>query len=243
VPCGQNPLSFLPYELNMKSCLRSLPWRIAFPIGLRTALFALLLGVFPSSAQDVLVEGQDYTVIDPAQTWQPDDGRIEVIEVFAYTCSHCAHQWPQIERWANQLPADVRFGLVPISIGRDDGRNGMRAFFAAEALGLVERTHAATFTAFHDTHQLPLSNPSLDEFVGFYTSLGLDADALRASMRADETERQITRALSFVRHAGVRSTPNIIVNGRYLVHGQDMAQVLANASTLIERERAATGVP
>jgi len=223
----------------MKSRLQRLPWRIGFPVGLHAALFALLLGAFPSSAQDLLVEGRDYTVIDPARTWQPDDGRIEVVEVFAYTCSHCAHQWPQIERWAGQLPADVRFDLVPISIGRDDERNGMRAWFATEALGVMEHTHAATFAAFHEARQLPLSNPSLDEFVGFYASLGLDADALRAAMRSDETEHQITRALAFVRHAGVRSTPNVIVNGRYLVHGQDMAQVLANAGVLIERERAA----
>jgi len=198
----------------------------------------LLLCIFPVSAQDFLVEGQDYTRIPDPQTWQPTDGQIEIIEVFAYTCSHCAHLNPQIEHWASQLPDDVYFSQVPIIIGRDNERNSMRAYFAAQTLGLLEHTHTATFAAFHDSKKLPFSNPSLDEFIDFYASLGLDTEALSTAMRSEKTEQQIAHAFAFARHAGVQATPSIIVNGRYLVHGQDISQVLANANILIARERA-----
>ena len=36
------------------------------------------------------VEGVDYVRIE-AGAWDPRPGRIEVVEIFGYTCRHCAH--------------------------------------------------------------------------------------------------------------------------------------------------------
>jgi len=224
----------------MPSPLRSVPsWRTRFPVELCLAAAVLLLWLSPVSAQDALVEGRDYTRIAQAQTWQPDDGRIEVVEVFAYACPHCAQLDSHFEAWAAALPADVRFERVPIRIGRDAEANTVRAYFAARQLGVLAITHTATFAAIHDEHLLPAANPSLDEIVGFYASLGVDADAVRAAMRSEAVAQEVRRALEFVTHAQVRSTPALVVNGRYVVLGQSIEQVFAHANALIERERTA----
>src|SRR5690606_33098603 len=54
------------------------------------------------------VEGQDYVVIPDGQRWSTADDKIEVVEVFAYTCHHCADFEPALAAWKRRQPADVR---------------------------------------------------------------------------------------------------------------------------------------
>src|SRR5690606_24493281 len=58
-------------------------------------LLALLFLVLPvvacaADAPAPIVEGRDYVVVQDGQPYRPLDGQIEVVEVFAYTCPHCA---------------------------------------------------------------------------------------------------------------------------------------------------------
>ena len=66
----------------------------------------------------------------PRQRWQrAPDGRIEVAEVFAYWCPHCAHFQPMVDAWKRTKPADVDFVYVPAGFDPDDSY--AKAFFAA----------------------------------------------------------------------------------------------------------------
>jgi thiol:disulfide interchange protein DsbA len=97
----------------------------------------------PPPAIPGLVAGTDYAVIPGGQPFEPRNGKIEVVEVFGYVCPACARMQPLLSPWKKRLPADVRFTYVPAAFGREWVPYA-HAFYAAEAMGLVDRTHDDT---------------------------------------------------------------------------------------------------
>src|SRR5688572_29426466 len=73
-------------------------------------------------------------------------GGIGVAEVCAYTCSHCASLQPSMTPWKAAHPADVRVEYVPAVFG-GVADNFARGFFAAQAMGLLDKTHDGMFNA------------------------------------------------------------------------------------------------
>ena len=91
-----------------------------------------------------LTEGVQYRFIEDGQPFQAQPpGRVEVAEVFAYTCPHCAHFSPMLDKWAKQLPAHARLVLVPGVFGRDDP--WARLFFAAQTAKSLGVLHPRLF--------------------------------------------------------------------------------------------------
>lgn len=202
---------------------------------IRTCL--LLLASLPLAAfaaPKTAVAGQDYVLIENGQTWQPLAGKIEVAEVFAYACGHCARFQPLVDAWKRKLPANVRLSYVPLPYSKDDPF--ARGFFAAQAAGALDKTHAATFVAVHDKRTLA-SNPSIDEMAAFYAQYGLRAAKMKAAMEAPALADRLAAARQFAVRNGVEGTPSLIVNGRYRVQGDSLQELLDNADALIAQLR------
>jgi thiol:disulfide interchange protein DsbA len=183
------------------------------------------------------VDGVDYVVIEGGQPYAPVKGKIEVVEVFGYTCPHCAHFEPLVAKWKSKLPADVAF--VPLAAPM--GGHWMpyaRAFFAARSMGLVGKTHDAMFRALHVDGTLPLTQPTPEEIAGFYARYGADPRRFVAAMASPAIDEQIGHAREFMIRSGVEGTPTIVVNGKYRVLGSP-AEVLRIVDHLVARERAA----
>ncbi|WP_156383467.1 thiol:disulfide interchange protein DsbA/DsbL [Pseudoxanthomonas sp. Root65] len=184
-----------------------------------------------------LVEGRDYEVIPDGKPFAPAKGRIEVAEVFGYTCIHCAHLEPILATWKKTLPRDVKLTPVPAAFG-GYWIPYARAFFAAQQLGVQERTHQAVFDALHATGSLPIQNASADEIASFYASQGVDRAKFMAALRGPEVDAQLAKARDWVAAAGVEGTPTLIVNGKYRVTGGgNYSDRLAIAERLVARER------
>lgn len=203
-----------------------------------SALFALLLplsalAIPPATAP---TEGQDYVLIEGGQPYQPLAGKIEVAEVFAYWCHHCADFQPLVDGWKYKLPADVRFTYVPAVFSAGDPY--ARAYFAAEDAGALARTHVAMFRAIHDDKALAM-NATADEIAWFYGQHGLDAAKIKIAMTSAATEAKLQRAHDFTLRSGVEGTPTLIVNGRYRVLGRTRDDTLRIAGQLITQLRAA----
>lgn len=187
----------------------------------------------PADSPPVLVEGRDYALVD-AGPWKPLDGKIEVVEVFAYTCSHCAEFEPALEAWVRKLPADVRFQYVPAAY---DARDPFaRAFFMAEQAGALGRTHAALFHAIHDQGLLA-RNATPGELAWFYGQHGLDQARARAAMAAPEVDEQMRRAYDWARAIQLPGTPTLVVNGRFRITARTHAEGLRIADQLIAQLR------
>jgi protein dithiol oxidoreductase (disulfide-forming) len=195
-------------------------------------LFVLLLPLAACAAETAPVAGQDYEDIPGGAPYRPLAGKVEVAEVFAYWCPHCAHFQPSVAAWAHRLPANVRFEYVPAAFQLEDPL--ARAFFAAKAAGKLAVTHDATFRAIHEQQTLP-RNATVDEIAAFYGTLGLDPAKTRAAMTGFTVAGQMKQARDFALRSGVEGTPTLIINGRYRVTGRSLEDTLRIADALIAR--------
>lgn len=184
-------------------------------------------------------EGIDYTVLpSPQPTFSPGLG-IEVAEVFSYTCIHCANLQPSVSQWKPTLPADVRFIYVPAAFGGPID-NFARGFFAAESLGLLDKTHDAAFRAFFVERRFPTG--SEEEVAAWYASQGANRDTFLSTMKSFAVDAKLNRARQFALRTGVDSTPNVIIAGKYraVMTGDRGPQGLIDTiEVLVARERAA----
>ena len=187
------------------------------------------------------VEGKDYVVIPNGQPYAPLNGQVEVVEVFGYVCPACARFAPEIAAWKKKQPADVRVSYVPVVFGTVWAPYG-KAFYAAQAKGLVDKTHDAVFSAIHLQRSLPgEGKPPADpaQIAQWYAQYGVDAKEFVSLMNSFGTNSQVARGMQFAKNAGAESTPTIIVNGKYRVTGgQTYADVLRIADHLVAMERA-----
>lgn len=204
-------------------------------IALLALVPAVALAAPPAPAP--LVEGEDYVVIENGTPYAPLKGKVEVVEVFGYTCVHCAHFEPTLAAWKKTLPRDVRLTPVPAAFG-GYWIPYARAFFAARQLGVQERTHQAVFDALHKTGALPIQNASADEIAGFYATLGVDRAKFSAALRGEQVDQQLEGARQWAAAAGIEGTPTMIVNGKYrVIGGRTYSDMLKIVDRLVARER------
>lgn len=201
------------------------------------ALLALPLASIAAPARTP-VEGEDYEVIDGGTPYQAVKGTIEVAEVFGYPCPHCAHFEPELEAWVRTLPKQARFVAIPADF-RDSWIPYARAYFAAQSLGVVQRTHAAMYDALHTDESLPMSDASPEEIATFYQRFGIAPARFVAAYNAATVDAQIQRAHDFIVRSQVDGTPTLIVAGRYKVTTNSRDGQLATAMWLVKRELAA----
>lgn len=187
-----------------------------------------------------LVADTDYAVIPGGKPFEPRNGKIEVVEVFGYVCPACARLQPLLSPWQQKLPADVRFTYVPAAFGREWVPYA-HAFYAAEAMGLVERSHDAVFRAIHLEQSLPGEGKQPDEqaIARFYGQYGVDPKIFADAMHSFSIDAKLARAKQFVVSSGVEGTPTLIVDGKYRVLGKSYQDMLRITDLLIAQERAA----
>ena len=187
------------------------------------------------------VAGRDYEEIAGGQPYAPLNGQVEVVEVFGYVCPACGAFAPRMSAWKARLPADVRVSYVPVAFGKA-WEPYAKAFYAAEAKGLVDKTHDAVFNAIHLQRTLPgEGKPPADpaQLAKFYAGYGADPQEFVALMNSFATNAKMGRGMQFAQRSGVTGTPTLIVNGKYRVTGgSSWDDVLRIADHLIAMERA-----
>ncbi|WP_052101486.1 thiol:disulfide interchange protein DsbA/DsbL [Novilysobacter arseniciresistens] len=184
------------------------------------------------------VAGQDYVVIPGGSQFTPGDD-IEVVEVFGYTCPHCATFEPLVSSWAAKLPADVGFEPVAAAFG-GYWEPYAKAFYAAQAMGVAEQSHDAVFKAIHVDRSLPVQPLPTDEQIGqFYAQFGVDPKQFASTMSSFAVKAKLNQAGQFLQRSGVDSTPVLIVDGKYRVTGRSHEENLRIAEHLVAMERAA----
>ena len=184
--------------------------------------------------------GRDYVEIKDAQPWMPLNGKIEVVEVFGYVCPACAAFNPLVEAWKAKLPADVRFSYVPAPFG-PEWNPYAKAFYVADSMGLVNRSHDALIRAIHVDQTMPGEGDPVDEqaIANFYGKYGANPKEFLSTMNSFTVAAQVNRGKQFMQRTNANSTPTLIVNGKYKVTGTSFEDMLRIASALVAQERAA----
>lgn len=201
-------------------------------------LVTLPLLAWAASPADTLVPGVDFIEIPDGAAFTPKPGTIEVVEVFGYTCPHCADFEPVFEQWKGQQGKDVNVVRVPAPFGGYWIRYA-QAFYAAQSLDLVERTHNDMFRAIHTEHRLPIGGATPKDVAAFYTDYGVDPEKFAATMTGQPVQAKLVAARDFLMRSEVEGTPTIVVAGKYRVNGKTSADVLRITDALVSRERAA----
>ena len=206
---------------------------------MKSRLMLLLLALLPLFAHAAEpVAGTDYVEIPGGKPYAPLDGKVEVVEVFGYTCIHCAHFQPVVDAWLKKQPSSVRFTPLPAAFG-GYWMPYARAYYAAAKLRVLGKTHDAMFKALHETGSLPIQNASDEEIATFYKGYGADPKAFIAAMNSPATGLLLDRSRDFAMAAGIEGTPTIVVNGKYRVTGRSFDDALRITDYLVARERAA----
>ena len=201
---------------------------------------AALNAAVAEQAASTLAPGTDYDLINGGQPYEPLNGKIEVVEVFNYICPACARFEPTFSAWKARAPADVRVTYVAADFNAQWSPYA-RAFFVADSMGLVDRTHTAMFHAIHLEGSLPGEGKAPDEaaVAGFYGKYDADPKRFLSDMRSFSTEAKLKRARQFMIRTGVGGTPTLVVNGKYRVRGRSFEDILRITDQLVARERAA----
>ncbi|MDX1569394.1 MAG: thiol:disulfide interchange protein DsbA/DsbL [Xanthomonadales bacterium] len=179
---------------------------------LRSALVALAVTLFsPGVFAQAFQEGVHYQRIQPAQPTD-DPKQVEVVEVFGYLCPHCANFQPFIDSWVTEAPEHVEYRRIPV-VFRPSWEPLARAYYAIEALGIVDEAHEAIFTALHKERMRLVSNEDIAEFIAERYDIS-ESDYLRAA-NSFAIETKLRRGMSQVQRFGVNATPSIVINGKY----------------------------
>jgi thiol:disulfide interchange protein DsbA len=166
-------------------------------------------------------EGKDYVRLPtPVPTSVPD--KAEVIEFFSYTCPHCNDLEPVAHEWLKRKPENVTFVRIAVAFGAT-WEPGARAYYAAEALGVLDKVHQPLFDAIH-REKRKLS--SEDELAALFAEHGVDQDAFRKAYKSFQTETQMRRGNQLAQRYGVRGVPGVIVNGQYEVRSPRIFEVV-----------------
>ncbi|MFT6625322.1 MAG: thiol:disulfide interchange protein DsbA [Cycloclasticus sp.] len=180
-------------------------------------------------------EGVDYQLIKPSQPTD-DPNRIEVVEIFWYGCPHCNYFEPSLGPWVKAAPKDVNFYRLP-AVFNDQWEVHARAYFAAEILNVLDKSHDDLFHALHVEHKVL---NTLKKLAKFYTQYGVDEKLFEKTYRSFVVNTKIARSKDMVGRYGVNGVPAIVVEGKYLVTGS-MAKSYENMikimDYLVEKER------
>ena len=191
----------------------------------------------PTSHPGSYTAGTDYVELGTPQTFGSGPG-IEVVEVFGYSCIHCANLQPVINTWKAGLPQDVDFLYVPAVFG-GPWEAWARAYYTAETMGVLERSHEEVFNAIHVQRR---QFRSLEDIAALYADFGVDQAQFLATMDSFAVDAKIARAAQQVPRWGVDATPTMIVAGKYRVmtpREGGFERMLDVVDFLVAKERAA----
>ena len=174
-------------------------------------------------------EGTHYVRLAPPQQTTVPAGKVEVMEVFSYACPACNAFQPVMEKLRQALPPNAQLTFLPAAFNpAEDWPMFQRAYLAAQALGIAERTHQAMFDAVWKTGELAVTTPgtnrlkdplpSIADAARFYARVaGVNPQQFIAMANSFGIDSKIRAADAQVLAMHVDSTPTLIVNGKYRV--------------------------
>lgn len=172
----------------------------------------LTLAIFiPLTSQAAIVAGKDYQVLNvPMGT--DSDKKIEVAEFFWYSCSHCFHLEPGLNQWIKTMPKDTKIRRIP-AVLRDTWVPLAKAYYAMEAMGVVNKYHDALFNAIHmDNMVMEKDNDLFDWAV----KAGMNKSAFMSAYQSFSVQSKVLRANQLIREAQITGVPAFVVDGKYM---------------------------
>ncbi|MGL4667848.1 MAG: thiol:disulfide interchange protein DsbA/DsbL [Saezia sp.] len=186
----------------------------------------------PLSTQPTITpeEGKNYLVVQPAIQNDAPEGKVQVIEFFAYSCSHCYRFSPIFDDWAhNRAPANAHIQRVPVSF-REVVEPHARIFYTLEALNRLDMHEAVFATVLTERINLISNN----EISSFFQKHGVDSKQAMNIYNSFGIQAKVQQANKIWNAYGVDATPAMGIGGQFRLVGADKNNLIV-AQQLIER--------
>jgi len=193
---------------------------------------AVTVLLFSSQVLADVEPGRDYKELSPAQPTHTGE-KIEVLEFFFYGCSHCFHLHPLISAWEKKMPKDVELQYVPV-IFRDSWEGMARTYYALEAIGQQRRLHDDLFKAWN-VNNIDLSDEA--RVTDFVVQHGVDRAKFSAAFNSFTMSSKVSRSNQMVRDYGIRGTPTLVVDGKYVITGLEPAETVKVLDAVVAKAR------
>jgi len=190
----------------------------------------------PAPAKPAPQEGIEYVTLDKRVPAESNDGKIEVIEFFWYSCPHCNAFEPRFAQWLKTTPKDVVVRRVPVRF-RDDFEPQQRMFYTLEAMGKLEALHVKLFTAIHGDKQ---KLDTFDTLSAWAVKNGLDKAKFTEIFNSFGVATKARRATQLQEAFKVQGVPSLGIAGRFYTDGtlaSSMESALAVTEYLIGQVR------
>jgi thiol:disulfide interchange protein DsbA len=188
------------------------------------------------AADALFVEGTHYERLpEPVRTADP--ARIEVVELFWYGCSHCFQFEPLLAKWEPALAKDVDFHRSPAMWNKLMAVHA-QAFYAAEALGVLNKLNQPLFEALNVQRKRLESE---DEIAELFVANGVTDADFRKAFNSFGVQSKVKQADARQRSYKTTGTPEMIVNGKFRVSARlagSPESMLKVVDFLIAKERA-----
>ena len=194
-----------------------------------TAIFAISGSAMAAN----FVAGKDYTVL-PNPGVVDVKGKIEVREFFWYGCGHCFTLEPHMQAWLRKLPKDVNFVRTPAAMNPVWEQNA-RGYYVAEALQIRRKIHLPLFHAIHDKGQQIFDQKSQAKF---FVKYGVPEAKFNSLYNSFPITAKVSKANQLAKQYQLTGVPAVVVNGKYVVQGDD-GKVVQVINYLVEKERKA----
>lgn len=189
---------------------------------------ALANGAFAAD----FVEGKDYKKVANPENIAGDV--IVVREFFWYGCPHCYALEPHMQAWAKTRDKDVAFFRTPAAMN-PVWEVPARGFYAAQQMGLENKTHQALFDAIHKDGQKNII-ANQENLANWYASQGADKAKFNSFYNSFPVSTKIERAKQGAMRYQLTGVPAVVVHGKYVVSGED-ARVTQVVDFLIDKVR------
>lgn len=198
-------------------------------------IFALFPLAMCQAADEKYKAGEHYDIL-PQQVRTANSKKIEVNEVFSYTCNHCYNFQKNLHPWVEKLPADVDFQSTQV-VWKPKYEPFARAYYTAKILKVLDQVHMPIFESIHLQKKSKLTEA---DFAAIFAAKGVDKKNFTKVFNSFGTTSMVNQAKSRVRGYQVRGTPEMIINGKYRVSttkAGGFSGMLSVAEFLIDKER------
>jgi len=176
-----------------------------------------------------------YRTLSLAENLSIEEERVEVLEVFAYSCNHCFNFETYLDQFEKSKADYIDFKKMPV-VFNDQYKIHARIYYTAESLGNLDVMHREVFKAMHlDRKSLVDEN----EIFKLFEKQGVTRQQFFSRFRSFTVESKVNRAQRLTSKYKIRSTPTMVINGKYIANGpatRTFEDMLAVSKELAERE-------
>ena len=198
-------------------------------------LYMILMAVSNAIlATEKYQENIHYVQIKPAVTSVHKVGRVEVTEVFLFSCPHCFALEPKLQKWLLKHP-EVDFFRMP-AILHPNWVEMAKFYYIAEKLGVLKTLSDKFYQSIHHHQKHYYNELSIRRF---FLENGVDGGQYESAYNSKDLAAKMNQARRLSVQYQLKGVPVIIVNGKYKTapfYVKNQEEMLEVLTMLVARE-------